>query len=247
MIAASAVDSAAHRIADQPLVEGGRLEVPLTGAIRRERLLGLAIRYELHAEEKAPSADIADMRMVIKPVLQMGHQFTALLLYPANQLFLEKRRHDGMRGGTGRRVSEIGMAMLEEAASRFDSAVDFGAAEHRANRLVTGTKTLCDGYDIGPDIIRLAGKKMARPPHAAHHLVKDEKHTMPVADLANTAEVAFNRRNGAKRRANNGLCNERHHRFRAKPLDFGLKFIGHADAKCRFVLAVPHLAIGVAG
>ena len=61
MIAASAVDSAAHRIADQPLVEGGRLEVPVTGAVRRERLLGLAIQYELHAEEKAPSADIADV------------------------------------------------------------------------------------------------------------------------------------------------------------------------------------------
>ncbi len=49
-----AVDSAAHRIADQPLVEGGRLEVAVTVAVRHERLLWSGNSIRTPCQGKGP-------------------------------------------------------------------------------------------------------------------------------------------------------------------------------------------------
>ena len=177
----------------------------------------------------------------------MGHQLAALLLHPADQLFFKDCRDNGVCGGTGCRVAKIGMAMLKEAAPSFNGTIDIGAAEHRANRLVSRTKPLCDCHDIRPDGIRLAGKQMARPAHAAHHLIQNEENAMAVTYFTNPREIALNRGNGAKRRADDRLGNKGHHRVRAKPLDFGLQFISDAGGKRRLIFPIPHFAIGIAG
>ena len=52
---------------------------------------------------------------------------------------------------------------------------------------------------------------------------------------------------GAECRADNRFGDEGHHRFRTKAQDFRFQFVGNADRKGRFVLAIPHFTIGVAG
>ena len=71
--------------------------------------------------------------------MQFGHQLAALAFDPADQLFVQQGGDHGIRAGTGCRMPEIGMAMLEEAASRLNRPVDVVAAQHRPDRLVTGT------------------------------------------------------------------------------------------------------------
>ena len=152
-----------------------------------------------------------------------------------------------MSTGTGRRMPKIGMAMLEEAASRLDRPVDVVAAHHRPDRLVTGAQPLGDGQDIGPHAIRFAGEHMAGPAHAAHHLVKDQQHAVPVADLADAGEIAIKRRHRAKRRTDHRLGHERHDIPCAQPQDFRFQLVGDAQRECGLALSVPHLAIGIAG
>ena len=117
-------------------------------------------------------------------------------------------------------MPEIGMTMLEEAASRLDRQVDFVATHHRPDRLVTGTQPLGDGKDIGPHAIRFTSEHMASPAHAAHHLVKDQQHAVPVADLADAGEIAIKGRHRAKRRTDHRLGHERHDIPCTQPQDF---------------------------
>ena len=247
MVALPPVDCAAHGIADQASLEGRCLEALVARLFRGEGGFRVTIGDKLHTKEQAASADVADMRMRAKPVAQGGGDLAPLRLHPADQLVLKKRGHHRMRSGTGRRVSEIGVAMLKKPASRLDGTIDIAAAQHRADRLIPGAKPLGDGQDVGAHVIRLAGKQMPGPAHAAHHLVKDQQHAMAVADLADTREITRQCRHRAKRRAHHRLGDKGHHIVRSQPEDFGLQLIRNAQRESGLILAILHLAIGIAG
>ena len=247
MVPLPPVDRASHGITDQPSLESRRLEAFVARLLGRERRLGGTVGDKLHAEEQATPADIADMRMTREPVFERRSDLMSLILDAADQLFVQQGRDHRMRGGAGRRMTEIGVAMLEEAASLLDRLIDVGAAEHRTDRLVSGAKPLGDGQDIGANPVRLTGEEMSGPAHPAHHLVQNQQHTVPVADLADAGEIAVDRRHRAKRRADHRLGNEGHHILRPKPQDFRLQLVGDTAGEGSLSLALPHLAIGIAG
>ena len=70
---------------------------------------------------------------------------------------------------------------------------------------------------------------------------------MPIADIADALEVAFDRRNSSHGRADHRFGNKCHHRFRTESLDFGFKLGRHALAVIEIRFAFVPAAIGVTG
>ena len=65
-IAIDAVDVATDRITDKSVLEGGALQPCEHHLFRGERCFCISILDELHADKKAPAADIADVRVLTK-------------------------------------------------------------------------------------------------------------------------------------------------------------------------------------
>ena len=70
VVALATVDRPAHRVANQPVREGLALQARMKAATRIERRLGAAIRDELQGPKEAAAANIADMLMVFKSLLE---------------------------------------------------------------------------------------------------------------------------------------------------------------------------------
>ena len=76
---------------------------------------------------------------------------------------------------------------------RVDRFLD-GAAHHdAAQRQVAGGHALGERADVGLDVPVAGGEPLARPAEAGDHLVGDEQHLVPVADLAHEREVVVGR------------------------------------------------------
>src|SRR5437867_3452171 len=78
VIAAHAVDRAAQRIAKQALAHRGRLDLRMQARFGVERLLGLALLYELDAGEQSASANVADVRMSVELRVECAKQVSTL-------------------------------------------------------------------------------------------------------------------------------------------------------------------------
>src|SRR6185436_7586517 len=146
----------------------------------------------------------------------------------------------------GRGVAEVGIAVLEEAAALDDGFVDRLADHHGADRLIPGAEALRDRDDVRYHAFALERPHRAAATHAAHHLVEDEEHAMPVADLAHAPEVAGHGRYAADRCTGDRLGDERDHLAGAQALDLALELDAEPVDIRRIGLACALLAIGIA-
>ena len=153
--------------------------------------------------------------------------------------------HHRQRCGTGGRVAEISVAMLEKPTARCKCIKNTVRHHQRANRLVACTKPLGDGNHVGLDAIVIAGEQMAGPAHAAHHLVEDQQHIIFIADRPNALEIAIDRGHRAHCCPNHRLGDEGGNRFRAEFQNLVFQLIGDTLAIVKFCLVLLLVAIGV--
>ncbi len=141
-------------------------------------------------------------------------------------------------------MRQIGMAVLERARAVADGIDDARARKHGADRLIATAQSLGDRLDVRRDAFLLPGVARAGAAHAAHHLVEDEERAVPIADLADGAEISLRRRHAAGGRAHHRLGDERRHVLRAKTLEFRLQ-LGHQPRdEIRLGFAVAFFVIG---
>ena len=100
----------------------------------------------------------------------------------------------GKRGRASDRMADVGMPVLEEAAPRRERCDDLLAHEHGPDRLIAAAQPLGDRHQVRRDALLLDGVQRARAPHAAHDFVGDQEDAVPVADVANAAEITGHRR-----------------------------------------------------
>ena len=122
------------------------------------------------------------------------------------------------------------MPVLEKASATLNRTINPITAQCCANRHVTTAQSFGDRHDIGNNPLLLACEKGACAPHAAHHLIKDQKYTITVAYFTDTLEVPFNRRHRSECCADDWLSDEGHDRFRTKTQNFSFQFISNTRA-----------------
>ena len=246
MIADAPVDGPRHRVADQPGLERGLLDLSRNAARGIERGLAAPVLDQFDAPEQATPAQVADMGVLAETVLKPRHQLVALHLHPVDQPAVENGRDDRMSRRRRDRVADIGVTVLEKARPVRNRVVDVRGAKHRPDRLIPRAKALGDAKYIGCDAVLFAGEKRTGPAHAAHDLIKDEEDAVFVADLANAAEVSRRGRERTRRRADYGFGHESHHRFRPKAQDLCLKRVGGTAAIGLGALVLGAVAVFVA-
>jgi hypothetical protein len=92
--------------------------------------------------------------------------------------------------------------------------VDARAEQHPAERDVAGVDPLGERDDVRHHAPPVDREPLAAPGEPAHHLVADEQHAVPVAQLAHPGEVAVGRHQDAVG-AHDGLQHDRGDRVRA--------------------------------
>ncbi len=230
VVAAHAVEGAAHRIDHQAAGHGLLLDAGVQLVLRIERLLAAPVCHQLDGLEQAASPHVADVMVVAEALAQAPRQVLALAAHVGQQIVAPDHLLHGERPGAGQRVAEIGVAVLEEAGALGERLEDLGAHEHGADRREAAAQALGDRHQVRRDALLLAGVQGARAAHAAHHLVEDQQDAVPVADLADALEVAVDRRDGARRGAADRLGDEGDHCLGPQLLDLGLELPGEALA-----------------
>src|SRR5690348_16579478 len=112
------------------------------------------------------------------------------------------------------------MAVPEIAGTGGNGLDHLLARERRGDRHDSGAEALGDGDDVGSDALLLQRIEAAGPPDTAHHLVGDEQHTVAIADVADTLEIARCRWHAAECRPADRLTDEGGDRLRIQALDF---------------------------
>ena len=141
-------------------------------------------------------------------------------------------------------MGQIGVTVLERARTVAEDIDDTRARKHGADRLIAAAQPLGDRLDVGRDAFLLPGVARAGAAHAAHHLVEEDERAVPVADLADGAEISLRRRHAAGGRAHNRLGDERRHGLRAETLEFRLELGRQASDEIRLGFAVVFFVIG---
>src|SRR5262249_48181682 len=137
------------------------------------------------------------------------------------------------------------MAVSERARTLLERGEDLFLHEERPYGRIAAAQSLRYCHQVGTCSFLLAGMQRAGAPHSAHHLVEDEQDVMPIADIADTLEIARHGRNGAYRRADHGLGNEGNNVLRAKLVELRLEFPREALAIFLRRLVAAALAIFV--
>ena len=108
------------------------------------------------------------------------------------------------------------------------------ADQHAAQRRVARRHALGEGDDVRLVLVPLRPEVIAEPAERADHLVGDQQHAVPVADLPDPLEVA-----GRRREASAGVLHwleeDRGDRFRALAQDRPLDFVRGPPAELRLV------------
>ena len=138
------------------------------------------------------------------------------------------------------------MAVLEEAGAGGHRVDDLLLREHGADRLVAAAQALRDRHEVGHDAFLLARVQRPGAAHPAHHLVQDQQDAVPVADLAHRLEIAGDGQQRARRRAADGLGDERDHAPFAARADRRVELGGEPCAVGRVALVVAPIAVRVA-
>ena len=262
-----AVHRAAHGVAQQAARHGVLLELGVQLERGVEGLLAGTVLHQFHAPEEAAAAHVAHRRVVAERALQHLAEGSAVLAHLGQQAVALDHLLHRQRGRTGHGVTQVGVAVLEEAAAGAHGLHHPALGQHRADGLVAAAQALGDGHQVGHHAFLLAGVQRAGAAHAAHHLVQDQQHAVAVADLAHGLEVAGHRRQHAGGGATHGFCHEGQHlagadapdrlvqllrqtlavllgrfAFALLPVGVAGRHVGHIDQQRRELLAAPGVA-----
>ena len=240
-----AVDRAAHRVAQQAVREGARLDAGVELFRRVERGLAGTVAHQLDAEEQAPAANVADVRVRRELPLQRGEQLRAAGAHAGQQVIAFDHALHRQCGGARHRVAEVGVAVLEHAAAVAQRRDHTFVCEHRADRLVATAQALGDDHQVGRRAFRLHCVQHAGAAHAAHHFVGDPQHAVPITDLAHALEVPGRRRHRAGGGADHGFSTETDHAPWPGGLDRGFEFVEQALGVPPFAFADGLVAVGI--
>src|SRR6266511_4683419 len=151
------------------------------------------------------------------------------------------------RGGTGERMTHIGVRVLEAPRAVSDRSETVPLHQKPADRRITPTEALRDGEQIGADPLLLAGMQRAGAAHAAHHLIENEQDPMAAADVAYAPEISRHRGHRTHCGADNRLGDEGDDVLAAELLDLAVEFLRQAFAVGLRRLVGAMLAIFVNG
>ena len=143
-------------------------------------------------------------------------------------------------------MAHVRMPVRQRAGAAQERRDDALARHRRADRRVAGAESLAQRDDVGADAVVLEREQRAGAAHPAHHLVRDEQHAVPVADLADPREVARDRGDAAQRRADDGLGDERGDALRPHAPDLRVELVGGAQSVGGLVLIVAPEPVRVA-
>src|SRR5438477_7645545 len=157
MVAAHAIDGAAHRVAQESGLER-RLLYPRVHLQRGiERIPRAALGDELERPEKPTAPDVADVRMFAERTAQaLPQQFAHRFDAREHSVLAQALLHRQSTCACGS-VAEIGGAVLEEAAAATDGLIDGIRNYEGADRLIARAEAFCDGDDVWHDAFMLEG------------------------------------------------------------------------------------------
>src|SRR5436190_11962708 len=190
MVAPFAINDAAHRIADQAISHRAFLHPAADLEGRIESLFAAAVSHEFDRHEKSASPDIADIRVLAETIDQRGVQRVALPPHVCQQVLITDLLLSSKRSSTRRRMSCESVPVHHDIAAALDHTMYFLRDQHCTDRHIAGAQAFRDGDHVGYHAFLLARVACAGAAHAAHYFVEDQEHTIPIADLTNTAEVA---------------------------------------------------------
>jgi len=247
MIALTTIDRSTHGVDHQPARHRLRPDVRMQAQRGVEGPLRLAIVDEFKGHEQSATADVADVRVLSHRRGQTLAQVNAEASHRGEQVIALDHFLHGQRRGARDRVPDVGVAMLEEPACLGDCGDDLFVHEHRADRLIAAAQTLGDRHQVRCDTLLLDCVQRARAAHAAHHFVGEEKDAVPIADLANAAEVSRHRRHRSGSRADDRLGAEGDHVLTPEPGNGFFQLLRQSRAIRFGRLAGAPVAILVAG
>ena len=117
VITALAIDGAGARIAGEPSLEHGVLDLHVDGQTRIERCLRLPIRNKLERPEQSAPANVADARMIAKSRAKPLAELVSPGGNVLNEIALEDDALNRKRGRTGNRMRRVGMSMSMQAGT----------------------------------------------------------------------------------------------------------------------------------
>src|SRR5688572_31478778 len=124
MVAAHAVERAAHRVAEKPQLHGFGLDPCVDLARGIERLLAGAILHQLDAPEETAAADIADVRMRLEPTAQTRFEAARESAHAFDQSAFGESPLHGERRRACDRMADVGVPVLKEARALLDRIVN---------------------------------------------------------------------------------------------------------------------------
>src|SRR5262249_26389212 len=147
--------------------------------------------------QKSAATHVADEGMIAEPLVEAAGEIRALLAHVGQELVTPDYALHRQGSGASERMAHIGMAVSERARTLLERGEDLFLHEERPYGRIAAAQSLRYCHQVGTCSFLLAGMQRAGAPHSAHHLVEDEQDVMPIADIADTLEIARHRRNGA--------------------------------------------------
>ena len=141
--------------------------------------------HQLDAPEQAAAADVADVRMIAERVAQQAARSRAPLSRTRGQqsVALDHLLH-GERRGASHRVTEVRVAVLEEAAALRHRIDDSSLRQHGADRLVAAAQPFAIAIRSGttPSCSHACSVPVRPMPHITSSRIS--RHAVAIADLA---------------------------------------------------------------
>src|SRR3546814_10736992 len=112
------------------------------------------VRDHLDPEEQPSPTDVADIGVVAESRFQGTPQFAAAQANLLQQPVVPDHMLHRQGGRAGRRVTHVGVSMLEEAAAVADRGIDARVHQDGTDRLVAGAEALGDHQQVRRDPVR---------------------------------------------------------------------------------------------
>ncbi len=175
-VAADAIGIAAHRIADEPIVEGLLTNLHEELALGRKGSLRRTISHQLDGLEVTPAANVADSIDAGESIGQQGRELRAVGAHALHQLLAcddALHRNSGSAAGG---MSREGMSGHRCAMLAMDGIGHLVGIDRGTQRQVAGSQPLGHRHDVGLDAVMFQRPPGADAARAAHDLVRDHQH-----------------------------------------------------------------------
>ena len=192
-----------------------RFRICASGIERHERLTRLPVAHQLDRPEHAKAAHVADRRVLVFKLLQLGpdHIVTDRARVLDNFFFL-KDVDRGDRGGARQWVTAVCQAAWVCAILK--RVGDLLADDYAAERNVARVDALGEADQVGRDIPVIDGEPLAAAPEAGHDFVNHHHDAVAIAKIAHALQIAGR---GHENAVGADDCLEPDHRHGLRALD----------------------------